>query len=588
MGGPRYVALALLAPFFGMPAAAAVAAGPFPSLDGLSAHGQHAVVHRVAADRVVRTSDHVVTRGDVRHGTSRRLSAPAHVRLLAARLYWGSRPPSYPSTSRMHHDLRQTSHYFAQVSRGRQHVHVRLTRWVRVAASGDVMCNTQGRSVTAARAALRRAGYHPGRFNRLMIFTEQCNAAASAAELPGHVSWIRFRAPGMATLVHELGHNMGLEHAYGVVCRQDGRRVALGGACLPVEYGDSWDAMGHSTGSYSAPVLARLGWAGRIQTVRRSGTYPLADVARSRTTNQALRIRTGATTYWVEYQPEHSPQVGRTIPGVMIRRQVGRGPVEMIDASPGNPTGIAYPDPDLTNAALPVGSSLTTPEDIRFTTVATGRHAQVRVTFGQPAAAPDAPVVARVAPVHDGYRVHWTAPADNGQIVLGYRVTAQPSGVSTFVRSPAGYRTTAHFPLSKLGTAPPTFTVKALNQDGWSSVSASDPVPGDPGPGDPTPTGPVVGPDVTVTSPSADAKVGHAFTVSVVATADQQTHSTPVTAWAEIGAVICTSDDGPGPYALVCDDADHTLHGAKVLVVHVRNAAGATTDVSVPVRLHGH
>jgi hypothetical protein len=482
VGGPRFVALALLAPFFGVPAAATVAAGPFPS-----PVRAHAVVHRVAADRVLRAGQHVTGRGDVRQGTSSTLRAPAHVRLMAARLYWGPRPPSYPSTARMHRDLSRTAHYFAHVSRGRQHVRVALTRWVHVSVSGDVMCNTQRRSVRAAGAALRRAGYHPGRFNRLMIFTEQCNAAASAAQLPGRVSWIRFRAPGMATLVHELGHNLGLEHAYGVVCRHDGRRVALAGSgesgtCLPVEYGDSWDAMGHSTGFYSVPALVRLGWAGKIQSVRRSGTYALADVARAHTANQALRIRSGATTYWVEYQPEHSPQVGRTIPGVMIRRQVGRGPVEMIDASPGNPTGIAYPDGDLTNSALPVGSSLTTPEGIRFTTVATGRHARVQVSFGRTATAPDAPRVAGVAQDHDGYRVRWTVPADNGQIVLGYRVTAEPSGVSTFVRSPAGYRTTARFSLSKLGPTPPTFTVRALNQDGWSAVSPGDPSPDAPVP----------------------------------------------------------------------------------------------------------
>ena len=68
-------------------------------------------------------------------------------------------------------------------------------------------------------AALTKAGYHPRRFNRLMILTEQCNAAVSAAQQPGRVSWIRYRNPGVATLVHELGHNLGLGHAYGVVCR---------------------------------------------------------------------------------------------------------------------------------------------------------------------------------------------------------------------------------------------------------------------------------------------------------------------------------------------------------------------------------
>jgi hypothetical protein len=552
VGGSRYVALALLAPLFGMPAAAAA-----------TSEGSHA------------TAVHVTQRGDVRHAGSTKVSAPRSVRLLAARLYWGDRHPSGPTTERLERDLKQTASYYGRVSRGRQHVHSTVTRWVHVGVSGDVMCNTEGRSLRAANLALRRAGYHPGRFNRLMIFTEQCNAAASASQLPGRVSWIRYRAPGMATLVHELGHNMGLEHAYGVVCRQDGRRVALGGACLPVEYGDSWDAMGHSRGFFSAPALVRLGWAGKIQHVRRSGTYTIADVEHSGTANQALRIRAGGTTYWVEYQPEHSPEIGRTIPGVMIRRQVGRGPVEMIDASPGNPTGIAYPDRDLTNSALPVGSSLTTPENIRFTTVSKGRHATVQVTFNQPAAVPDAPVLDAAALIGDGYRVHWEAPADNGQIVLGYRVTAWPSGTTKFVRSPAGYRTSARFPLDKAAAETSSFTVEALNQDGWSAAS-------------PAVTGTVYGPQVTLTSPTSGSRVTRSFAVSVDAAADEQSDAAPTSAWAEVGSVTCTSQDGAGPYTLQCDDTSHVLHGTQQLTVHVKNENGVTTDVTVPVMIHGH
>lgn len=568
MGGPRYVALALLAPLFGVPAAAVGAAEPASAATHI-----HASAH-AGARAGARVGDRAAERGDVRHGGASKVSAPARVRLLAARLYWGDRHPSYPSTERMHRDLDQTARYFARVSRGRQHVRTTITRWVHVDVSGDIMCNTEGRSIRAAHAALRRAGYHPDRFNRLMVFTEQCNAAASAAQLPGRVSWIRYRAPGMATLVHELGHNMGLEHAYGVVCREDGRRVALGGACLPVEYGDSWDAMGHSRGFFSAPSLVRLGWAGKIQHVRRSGTYTLADVEHSGTANQALRVRAGNTTYWVEYQPEHSPEIGRTIPGVMIRRQVGRGPVEIIDASPGNPTGIAYPDRDLTNAALPVGSSLTTPENIRFTTVSRGRHAIVRIGFGQPAAVPDAPVVDAAAPVGDGYRIRWTAPADNGQIVLGYRVTAWPSGTTTFVRSPAGYRTSARLPIDKNATAPPSFTVEALNQDGWSAASAAF-------------TGTVYGPQVTVTSPAPESHVTRSFSVTVEGSADEHTGAQPTSAWAEVGSVSCSSADGSGPYTLQCADPGHLLHGRQLLTVHVRNETGGTTEVTVPIKIHG-
>ena len=445
------------------------------------------MVHRVAADRVLRAGRHVAGRGDVRQGTSSTLRAPAHVRLMAARLYWGPRPPSYPSTARMHRDLSRTAHYFAHVSRGRQHVRVTLTRWVHVSVSGDVMCNTQRRSVRAAGAALRRAGYHPGRFNRLMIFTEQCNAAASAAQLPGRVSWIRFRAPGMATLVHELGHNLGLEHAYGVVCRHDGRRVALAGSgesgtCLPVEYGDSWDAMGHSTGFYSVPALVRLGWAGKIQSVHRSGTYALADVARARTANQALRIRVGChdvlggvpARAQPAGRPHHpgrdDPAAGRSWAGRDDRRLAGQ------------PDGHRLPRRRPHQLRAPGREQ---PDHAGGHPVHHGRDGAARQGAGQLRPDGDRPGRTGRRRRRPGPRRlprRWTVPADNGQIVLGYRVTAEPSGVSTFVRSPAGYRTTARFSLSKLGPTPPTFTVRALNQDGWSAMSPGDPPPDAPVP----------------------------------------------------------------------------------------------------------
>src|SRR5689334_8161780 len=105
-----------------MPAAAADAAGPTPSTS--PSWTQHATpaAHTVAADLSVRSAGRVSARGDVQHGATTRIDAPAHVRLLAARLYWGARPPAYPSATSLRSDLRRTSKYFAHVSRGRQHV----------------------------------------------------------------------------------------------------------------------------------------------------------------------------------------------------------------------------------------------------------------------------------------------------------------------------------------------------------------------------------------------------------------------------------------------------------------------------------
>ena len=216
------------------------------------------------------------------------------------------------------------------------------------------MCNRLPAAARITSAALTRAGYHPGRFNRLMIFTEQCNAAVSAAQQPGRLSWIRYRNPGAATLIHELGHNLGLGHAYGVVCRADGRRVAFGGTCHSVEYGDSWDAMGHSRASFSVPVLAaaRLGRSGRHRhrPTARSGSPTSSTPA---TTSRPSGSRwAGRRTGWSTSRSTCT-QVGRSIAGVTIRRQVGDGRVQIVDAAPGNPTGAALPRrrPDQRRAA---------------------------------------------------------------------------------------------------------------------------------------------------------------------------------------------------------------------------------------------
>ncbi len=535
--------------------------------------GQTAV--RATAPALVRHTDRVVTgrtatSGRTASSRTTDLLAPSSIHLLAARLYWGDHPPAYPSTRRARTDLSRTAAYFERVSRGHESFDVTLTRWIHVPASRSTMCSREGASARIARAALSRAGYHPARYNRLMLLTEQCNAAVSVAQEPGTTTWIRYRNPGLATLVHELGHNLDLGHAYGVVCRQDGLRVPLGGTCRAVEYGDSWDAMGHSRASFSLPTLTRLGWAGSVATTT-GGTFALADVEHPGSSLQGLRIPVGdGVTYWVEYQPDQSTQIGRSIPGVMIRRQVGDGPVEIVDASPGNPAGIAFPDRDLTNPALPAGSSITTPEGLRITTVSVGDQATVQVDLGQTASAPAAPTISYAALLASGsYRVHWQPPADNGQIVLGYRVTAEPSGVSTFVRSPGAYRTSSvvgvarHAPLQ-------TFTVVAVNQAGWSPAS-------------PAVSGAAYGPVVTLNSPRAGAHVPGSFTVTFQAAADKETHAQPVRGWADVGGTTCAVVEGAGPYTVTCTGVPH---GRTRLSVHVTNANGATTDVATHVLVH--
>jgi hypothetical protein len=204
------------------------------------------------------------------------------------------------------------------------------------------------------------------------------------------------------------------------------------------------------------------------------------------------------------------------------------------------------------------------------------------VGFHERASVPDAPTVS-ARETSGGYLVRWTAPPDNGQIVLGYRVTAwaddqTATGSSTYVRSPAGFRTSVVVPAAKDASGPPTFTVKALNQVGWSPVSVAV-TPGS------------SGPSVTVSSPSSWAILPHSFSVDVAGAPAQKSGPPPDRAWAEVGSdgveVACSSQTGPGPYTLTCDDSQGRLSGTQVLTVHVQDDGENVSTLTFPVRIQG-
>ncbi len=176
MGVLRVVALALCGPALVIPATTAVASSVDPSArPAATASGTDQVltVHAATAGRDATTTG------------SDRLRAPAQIRLLAARVYWGAAHPAYPSTRRASRDLRATASYYDRISRGHETVRFTLTRWIRVNADADTMCNRLPAAARITSAALTMAGYHPGRFNRLMILSEQCNADGPPRSSPG-------------------------------------------------------------------------------------------------------------------------------------------------------------------------------------------------------------------------------------------------------------------------------------------------------------------------------------------------------------------------------------------------------------------
>jgi hypothetical protein len=447
----------------------------------------------------------------------RAAAVPKRARVLVLRIYWSARPPSYPNDAAMRGLMKDAATWFHRTSRGRHRLTSKVTPWLKVAGSPASNCGGLYEPVRRAVAAAHRRGIGVRGFNRFMVVSPQCSTN-SRGEMPGRVTWIREAKPYLGVLVHELGHNLGLDHANSLICAKSGRRVPQAGKCYTQEYGDMWDAMGISSQQYSVPTLRRLGWAGRVASADKSGTWTLRDAAHSGGGLQGLRVMSGRTTYWLEYRtdptalaksPGTFPITGE--PGLQIRLDNGQRSMRILDAAPGNPdASLSFPDADLVNAALPGGSSFTTPQKVRITLESqTSTSATVRITRGVAAHAPEAPTITSAVGSPGVGEVSLTVQPgdDNGQVVLGYVVTRYPGGQSEFVASPGGGVTTLHsaMPSSQSGGQ---WTVRAVNQVGTSPESAKASVH-------------VTAPQVSITSPAAGATVpGPDVPVAVAAAPD--------------------------------------------------------------------
>jgi len=149
----------------------------------------------------------------------------------------------------------------------------------------------------AADTMARDNGYEPNDYNSVLyVFPSVCgNSAAARAELGtiGDNTTIRrawfFSQFRENTIIHELGHNLGLNHANSLRCSGTG----IPNDCENVEYGDPFDMMGNQ----ALPIFFNnyfrlcLGWlTGRAQTVTVSGDYTLVAPSLPAKGNQVLRI----------------------------------------------------------------------------------------------------------------------------------------------------------------------------------------------------------------------------------------------------------------------------------------------------------
>jgi M6 family metalloprotease-like protein len=193
--------------------------------------------------------------------------------------------------------------------------------------SSYATCDNMAAVRDAAITAAANAGVPIQNYNRIFIVNTdlgcgwtglalgQCttlnspNGSFTASSSFLDASWQRSQAEGAETAAHEVGHNMGLDHAQS---RTFGTEALgpLGTVGTLTEYGDVFSDMGVSNiGHYAIPHKAELlNWVSpgmNYQVVQNSGTWTLQPLELNPAGLVALKVQRGTGNLawlWVEYR----------------------------------------------------------------------------------------------------------------------------------------------------------------------------------------------------------------------------------------------------------------------------------------------
>jgi hypothetical protein len=371
-------------------------------------------------------------------------------------------------------------------------------------------------------------------------------------EMPGERSWINGYADHVEVVAHELGHNMGLNHASSLECTEGSVVVAISSTCTTREYGDPFDVMGNlSTHHNNAWHLLQIGFlpSSDVQVANGSGTYTISATA-ARTGTRLLRIPrpVGSSPPYYDLDLRatngvfddflsNDPAVqGVTIhadPEVTTPRPVQS---KLIDATPGSLWGFD-------DAPLAAGNTFSDGAlSIKVTSIDNG-VATVDVTTGSPpqdVTPPSVPGPVTATTTSSKVELSWP-PATDDFDVAGYRVTrgSTPLGTTTgltwtdVVVTPGetyNYRVAAYDHAGHVSTSEPvaaTIPQPPAADPGPSSTTdpgpSSDPPtdgaqpPDGGGSSDPSPSPDVTRPRVRITSPSRRSRLRRRAVVRAVA-----------------------------------------------------------------------
>jgi M6 family metalloprotease-like protein len=354
------------------------------------------------------------------------------------------------------------SNFFRENSYGQTWLAGDVVGWFTLPLASTT-CNTFS-IASYADAAAAAAGVDLSAYTRYVYaFPRIACAFSGSASVGGNPSRAFIHGAAnmaLATVAHELGHNLGLQHShawvpqYSASCPTGTTSAAIIGDCYQLEYGDLLDVMGGSdSGHFNAPQKERLGWldydvSPPITTVTSSGTYTLAPYETPGTTPKALKILKytdpatgGQDWYYVEFRQAlgfdsyldrdctdpapcaYQPLTANILNGVQVRWVPGAQPdtgIRLLDMTPGSVDPYSgavdlYPN----DPALTAGNTFSDPDaGVTLTVVSVGSSgASVAVALAAPTCARANPVVtvspaSQTAPA--GSTVSYTVTVKNG------------------------------------------------------------------------------------------------------------------------------------------------------------------------------